>query len=325
MIKRREFIMLLSGGVVPYPVMARSQQPVPVIGFLSAASEKGSDDILEALRRSLAGAGYVEGQTVKIEYRWAVGYDRLAALAVDLVRFPVALIIAAGDSSALAAKAATSTIPIIFSGGNDPVKLGLVASFNRPASNLTGAVNLNIELAPKRLEVVHELFPQAMRVAFLINPAGANAPNVTQSTQMAAEKIGVRLDILQASTEAEIDAAFSLLARTKPDALLIGADIFFNSRSRQLAALAIRYAIPTVFQTRDFVSAGGLMSYGGSRTETYRQIGLYVARVLKGENPSDLPVQQASKIDMIVNLRAAKELGITVTPTLLARADEVIE
>jgi putative ABC transport system substrate-binding protein len=323
--RRREFITLV-GGAAAWPPMALAQQaPVPVIGFISAASKEGSGDILEALRGALRGGGYVEGRTIKIEYRWAAGYGRLPALALELVRYPVALILAAGDSSALAAKAATTTIPIVFSGGNDPVRLGLVASLNQPGGNLTGAVNLNIELAPKRLEVIHELFPKAMRVAFLINPAGANAETVTQSTQMAAVKIGVRLHILRASTVAEIDAAFSSLAEIRPDALLVGADIFFNSQSKDLAALAARHAIPTVFQTRDFVAAGGLMSYGAGRTEIYRQIGLYAARILKGEKPGDLPVQQASKIDMIINLKAAKELGVTVTPTLLARADEVIE
>jgi putative ABC transport system substrate-binding protein len=324
--RRRDFITLVGGAALAAPSGGQAQQrTAPVVGFLSAASQEGSGDILAALRAGLGDMGFIEDRTIKTEYRWAAGYGRLPALATELVRHPVVLLIAAGDSAALAAKAATTTIPIVFSGGNDPVKLGLVASLNRPGGNLTGAVNLNIELAPKRLEVVHELLPKAKRVAFLLNPAGANAAAALQSTQAAARKIGIQLDVLQAGTDSELDAAFSLLAETKPDALLIGADIFYNSRSMKLAALAVRHTIPTVFQTRDFATAGGLMSYGSSRTETYHKVGLYAARILKGEKPGDLPIQQATKIDMIVNLKAAKALGVHVPESVLARADEVIE
>ena len=260
-----------------------------------------------------------------LSYRWAEGqYDRLPALAADLVRRQVA-VIAANSPAAVAAKSATATIPIVFSSGTDPVKLGLVASLNRPGGNLTGVSNSNVELGPKRLELVHELVPTATIIALLVNPTNPNAEAILRDHQVAARTFGLQLPVVLASTEREIDTAFANLDQLRAGALAIGGDPYFVSRSDQLAALAVRYAMPAIFEYREFAAAGGLMSYGGSVTDAYRQVGVYTGRILTGEKPADLPIQQSTKAELIINLKAAKTLSLTIPPGLLARADEVIE
>jgi putative tryptophan/tyrosine transport system substrate-binding protein len=327
--RRREFITLLGGAAVARPLAARAQQPaMPVVGFVGSTSPGPLRDAIAAFHRGLTETGYVEGRNVAIEYRWAEGqYDRLPGLVADLVRRQVAVIAAIdGLPSALAAKAATATIPIVFFTGGDPVQLGLVASLRQPDGNLTGVTSLNVEVGPKRLELMKEMVRTTTLMALLVNPT---SPNVTESTTKdalaAAHTLGLQLHVLHASRERDLDSVFATVAQLRAGALVIGPDAFFISRSEQLGTLALRHGVPAIFQYREFAAAGGLISYGGSRTDAYRQVGVYTGRVLKGEKPSDLPVQQSTKIELIINLRTAKALGLDVPPTLLARADEVIE
>jgi putative ABC transport system substrate-binding protein len=326
--RRREFIKVIVGTAAAWPLTARAQQPRPVIGFLSSASPDAYSDRLRAFRQGLKEAGYVEGQNVQIEYRWAEAQnDRLAALAVDLVRRQVAVIVAAGGTpSALAAKAATATVPIVFAVAVDPVEVGLVTSVNRPGGNLTGMTNLNVEIGPKRLELLHELVPTATMIAVLVDPTipTVNEPFLS-GLQTAAPTYGMQLDVLRASTEREIETAFVTLQQRRAGALVIGPSTFFNARTEQLAALSLRHRIPTIYQYRPFVAAGGLMSYGSDETEFYRLVGIYAGKILNGDKPADLPVQQTTKVELIVNLKTAKALGITVPQSVQSRADEVME
>jgi putative ABC transport system substrate-binding protein len=326
-IRRREFITLL-GGAAAWPLAARAQQPVlPVIGFLSSASLDGFAASLPAFHQGIGESGFVEGHTVTIEYAWADNEnERLGALVTELIRRRATVIVAPNIAGALAAKLATTTIPIVFYTGGDPVKLGLVTSFNRPGGNLTGVIGLGTELGSKRLELLHELVPTARVVALLVNPANsALAEPTIREVQAAAHTLGLQVHILNAGTENEIDAVFGRIVELQVGGLVIGADNFFNSRSEQLAALARRHTVPAIYQYREFAAAGGLMSYGGSLTEAYRLVGLYTGRILRGEAPADLPVQQATKVELIINVKTAKALGITFPLSLLGRADEVIE
>ena len=325
--RRREFITLLGGAAATWPLVAYAQQPVmPVIGFLNSASPDGYAVPVGAFRQGLKDIGYVEGQNVAIEYRWAEGqYDRLPALAADLVRRQVTAIAATSTPAALTAKAATTTIPIVFTTASDPMRLGLVASLSRPGGNVTGATQLNVEVGPKRLELVRELLPAATIIALLVNPTNPVAETLARDLQAAAHTIGLQLHILNASTERDIDDAFASLAKLRAGALVVGSDVFFNTRSEQLGALTVRHGVPTIYQYREFAAAGGLMSYGGSITDLYRRAGGYTGRILKGEKPADLPVQQSTKVELIINLKTAKTLGLTLPLSLLGRADEVIE
>ena len=326
MIGRRDFITLLGGASAAWPLLARAQQPpLPVIGFLNSASPGGYAPFVAAFRQGLKETGYVEGQNVAVEYRWAEGqYDRVPAMAAELVRRQVTVIVANTPGN-LAAKAATATIPIVFTTGGDPVPIGLVASLARPGGNVTGVTQLGVEVAPKRLELAHELVPTATIIAALVNPTNPIDETQSRDLQAAARTLGVQLHVLHASTERDLDAVFGTLAQLRASALVIGADAFFVDQHEQLAALALHYGIPAVYQFREFAAAGGLMSYGQSNSDIYRIAGVYTGRILKGEKPSDLSVQQITKVELIINLKTAKALGITVPPSLLARADEVIE
>ena len=326
-LKRREFITLLGGAAAAWPVAARAQQPaMPVIGYLNLGSPESDTPRLTGLRRGLNQSGYVEGRNLVIEYRWAGNQaDRLPALAADLVQLRVAVIVAAGALPALAAKAATTSIPIVFLVGADPTQLGLVASLNRPGGNLTGVNVFNGELGAKGLALLHELVPSATTIGFLENPNNPVLELTTRDVLAAAPVVGLKIQILKASTDREIDAAFASLVQARTGALLVGGDIFFNNRIERLVELAARHAIPTMYLTREFVAAGGLISYGISLTEQYRQVGLYTGRILKGERPSDLPVQQPAKLNLAINLKTAKALGLQIPDKLLALADEVIE
>jgi putative ABC transport system substrate-binding protein len=326
--RRRKFISLL-GGAVAWPLVARAQQPaMPVIGFLSNASPDLYADRLRAFRQGLKEAGYVEGQNVAIEYRWAGGEnERLPFLAMGLARRQVAVIVAAGGTpSAVVAKAETATIPIVFGVAADPVKVGLVASLNRPGGNLTGVTNLNVEIGPKRLEVLHELLPTATSIAVLVNPGNPTIGEpFLRDLQPAARALGLQLHVLNASTDHDFDTVFATLVQLRAGALLISPDTFFNTRSEQLAALSLRHAVPAIYQYRRFAAAGGLISYGSDETESYRLVGIYAGKILNGEKPADLPVVQSTKVELLLNVKTAKALGLTFPQSLLSRADEVIE
>jgi ABC-type uncharacterized transport system substrate-binding protein len=326
--RRREFIAAL-GGAVAWPFAGRAQQPtVPVIGFLGTTSPEVYAIRLRAFGQGLKEEGYAEDQNVAVEYRWAAGHDdRLPALAAELVRRQVTVIAAGGGSpSAVAAKVATAKIPIVFETAADPVALGLVASLNRPGGNLTGINNLNVEVDPKRLELLRELLPSARNIAVLIDPS---SPTITdqflRSLQAAAPDLGMQLHVLCASTDQDLQMVFADLGQLGTHALVIGPYLFFNARTKQLGALSLRYAMPAIFSYREFATAGGLLSYGANETETYHLFGIYVGKILKGEKPSVLPVQRVTKVELIINLKTAHALGLTVPLPLLGRADEVIE
>ena len=327
-IGRRELLAALGGAAATWPLAARAQQPaMPVIGFLHTASPDGNAGRVRAFREGLKEAGFVEGESVAVEYRWAeYQLDRLPALADELVRRPVAVIVApAGPPVAFAAKAATKTIPIGFIVAEDPVKLGLVASLNRPGGNLTGINFLNAELAAKRLGLLRELVPGAVRIAVLVDPTSTTTESTLRDVRAASRAMGLQIQVLNASTSREIDAIFESFVRARPDALFPAVSAFFVDRRVQLALQAMLHRLPGIFPAREHVDAGGLMSYGASLTDAYRQVGVYTGRILKGAKPADLPVVQSSKFELVINHQTARMLGITVPPTLLATADEVIE
>jgi putative tryptophan/tyrosine transport system substrate-binding protein len=328
MMKRRQFLTLLGGAAAAWPFAARAQQmAMPVVGFLSPGFPEPSSFLVTAFREGLKEASYVEGQNVTIEYRWAKGqYDQLQSLAADFVRRQVEVIAATGGTiSAQAAKAATATIPIVFNVGDDPIKSGLIVSFNRPGGNLTGVNTQSPALEPKRLGLLRELVPQAAIVAVLLNPTNPDADLQSRDLQVAATAIGQQLRIFNASSEGDLDAAFAALVQQRADALLVGNDVFFTNRREQIVALAARHAVPTIYAFRQFAESGGLMSYSTNLVEVYRQVGLYVGRILKGEKPADLPVVQPTKFELVINLKTAKTLGIKISDNLLSLADEVIE
>ena len=325
--KRREFITLLGGAAAAWPLAAGAQKPaMPLIGVLASRGPRDEPYLLVAFRQGLNEAGYVEGHNAAIEYRFAEGqYDRLAGLAADLVSRQVIVIAALGTPAAIAARAATSTIPIVFTVGVDPVEAGLITSLSRPGGNLTGVTGLGVELLPKRLELLHELLPSATVVAALINPTTTAAETQSNDLQASARGLGLDLHLLSAAAERDFETAFGKLVQLRAGGLVISNDTFFISRSDQLAALALRHAVPTIFEFRAFVTAGGLMSYGSNLSDAYRLAGVYTGRILKGENPTDLPVQQSTKVELILNLKTARAFGLTVPTALLVRADEVIE
>jgi putative ABC transport system substrate-binding protein len=328
-VRRREFVAGLGGAASAgafWPLAAGAQQSVPVIGYLSSASPAGFATRLAAFRKGLAEVGYREGQNVTIEYRWAEGRDdRLPAMAAELVQRGVTVIAAPGGvAAAKAAQAATTTVPIVFETGADPVVAGLVASLSRPGGNITGVTSLNVEVGPKRLEILHQLVP-AGALALLVNPRNPNSEPVVRETEQAARALKRELHVLQAGSERDFDGVFAKLAELRAGGLAVGPDPFFISRSAQLATLTIRYAVIAVFHTREFVAAGGLLSYGGSTAESHRQAGIQTGRVLKGDQPADLPIQQITKVEMAINLNTAKALKLVIPPALLATADEVIE
>ena len=325
--RRREFIAMLGGVAVAWPRAAHAQQPaMPVIGFLDGASPEGRAPMMTAFRQGLKEAGYVEGHNAAIEYRWAEGhYDRLPALAADLVRRQVAEIVTVGTPAALAAKAASSTIPIVIGVGVDPVQIGLVASLNRPGGNVTGLAGLAVEVAAKQLEVLHELLRTSAAVALLVNPNNPVTEPETKVMRDAARSLGLQLHVLDASTKGEIDAAFEKLIELRAGALIVSVDTFLTSQRDQIVALAARHAVPAIYGVRVFPVAGGLMSYGIDLDDGYRQLGIYAGKILKGAKPADLPVQRAVRVEFVINLKTAKTLGLTFPITLLGRADEVIE
>ena len=325
--KRREFITVLGGAVFAWPFAAGAQHAgVPVVGFLSPQSAAASTHLLAAVRRGLNETGFIEGQNVAIEARWAEGrYDRLPVLAAELIHLGVTVIVASAPPAALAVRAATSTVPIVFSSGIDPVKLGLVAGLNRPGGNITGVSHFSVALEGKRLELLHELAPNAVEIAVLVNPTFAGAEAITDDMQAAAHALGLNLNVLRASTEHDLDLTIASIVQVPARALIVTSDPFFLSRRDRLVTLVARHAVPAIYQFREFAVAGGLVSYGANLAEGYRQVGVYAARIIKGEKPADLPVVQPTKFELIINMTAAKALGLERTATLLARADEVIE
>jgi len=324
---RREFITLFGAAAASWSRAARAQQlAMPVIGLLCSASSHDYAPMIAAFRKSLGDAGFVEGQNVKIEYVWAdEQYDRLPALAADLVQRQVNVIVAATTPAALALKPATATIPIVFAIGGDPVRTGLVDSLSRPGGNLTGAAHINVETAPKRLELMHELMPDQKIGGLLVNPTNPLAKSVVPAVQAAASTLGLELQVVYARTDDELDAAFASLPGLGVGALVIGTDPFFTSRAEKLGSTSLRMAMPAIYQYREFTLAGGVMSYGGSIVDSYQHAGSYVGRILKGEKPADLPVQLSTKVELFLNVKSAKALGLTVPLPLLGRADEIIE
>jgi putative tryptophan/tyrosine transport system substrate-binding protein len=325
--RRREFITLVGGAAAAWPLAARAQQPVmPVIGYLSSLTQADSVHFDAAFRRGLSEMGYVEGQNVRIEYRWVTDrYSPLPAIATDLVQRQVAMIGAFGPPAVLAAKAATATIPIVFVTGADPIKFGFVASFNRPGGNITGIWMVSTVLAQKRMQLIRELLPKAELIALLVNPTSPVAEPQTRDAQAAADALGLKLSVLSAVTENDFDQVFATVVQQRADALFISADPFLSSRRERLVALAARHAIPTLYEIREFAEAGGLMSYGTVLREGYYKGGIYAGRILKGVNPADLPVEQVNKLELVINLKTAKALGLQIPDKLLAVADEVIE
>jgi putative ABC transport system substrate-binding protein len=323
--QRREFIMLI-GGAAAWPLAARAQQLVPVVGYLSSLSHDETSHLIAGFQKGLTEAGYVEGQSVSVEYRFADGrYDRLPAMAAELIRRPVAVIVATAPPAALAAKVATTTIPIVFVVGLDPVAAGLVATFNRPGGNATGITLITGPLGQKRLELLLELVPKASTIAMLHNPVSPDAAPEIRDVQAAAQANNLQLKMLNAGTPSEIDAAFTSVGQQRPDALIVGTDPVYVIRREEITALAARLQIPTIYPFREFVASGGLISYGTSLVGAYRQAGLYTGRILKGAKPGDLPVQLPTTFELVINLKTAKALGLAIPPTLLTRADEVIE
>ena len=325
--RRREFITLLGGGAAVMPLAARAQlSAMPVVGFLHSGSSGSAANVLKAFHEGLAESGYVEGRNVKFEYRWSEDQNnRFPALVADLIQRGVNVISAVGSPAARAAQAATGSIPIVFYVGVDPVRFGLVASLNRPGRNLTGATNFAVEVGPKRLELVHELIGAAKSVGVLLNANRLNIETEMTELQEAARGLGLELQFISASTDRPLESIFDHFARMQVKALIVGGDPYFNSRAEHLGALALKHAMPAIYQTREFAAAGGLLAYGSSFKDQYRLAGVYTGRVLKGERPAELPVQQSTKLELIINLKTAKTLRLTVAPTLLARADEVIE
>ena len=325
--RRRKFIRLMGGAAVVWPLAARAQQPVlPVIGFMSNSTAKGFEDLLAAFRQGLKEASYVEGQNVTIEYYWGEGHDeRLPAFAADLVRRRVNVIAATSTPAALAAQAATTTVPIVFETAGDPIKLGLVASLNRPGGNITGVTQLSSELVSKRLGLLHDLIPAATMIGFLVNPSDPRTETQTKDTLEAAQALGLEIHILNARTEAEINTAFATLPELRAGALLVGTGELFRRQAEQLAALTAGLRLSAIYQYREFVAAGGLISYGTSLAESYRLAGVYTGRVLKGEKPAEMPAMRPTKFELVINLKTAKALGLTIPPGILAIADEVIE
>jgi putative tryptophan/tyrosine transport system substrate-binding protein len=325
--RRRDFIAGLVGSSASlWPLWLQAQQTMPVVGFLNGASMEGYAPYIAVFRDGLGKSGYVEGENVAIEYRWAEGrYDHLADLVADLLGRHVAVIVANTPAN-LVAKKATDTIPLVFTTASDPVQIGLVSNLSRPGGNVTGVTQLNASLGPKRLELAHELFPGATDVALMINPRDpARAEKLLAETQAAAKQFEIQLRVISAGNEAEMESAFKSLAQFKTAALVVGADAYYNSKSQLLAELSLRYAVPTIYEYTEFVRAGGLMSYSGNIKESYRWAGIYAGRILRGEKPGDLPVQQSTTVELLVNLKTAKALGVTIPQTLLARADEIIE
>ncbi len=326
--QRRQFIAFLGGAAAAWPLASRAQQPaLPVVGFVNFASAKGYEPRLSAFLKGLSEAGYVDGRNVTIEYRWAEGrIDRLPAMVADLVHRQVTVIAATSTPAALAAKAATTTIPIVFEMGGDPVRLGLGPSLSHPGGNVTGVTQMNQEVTPKRLQLLHELVPTASIIALLVDPANPTvAETVTKEVQAAARTLGLKLHVLNASTERDFDGVFAKLIELRAGGLVIGGSAFFTTGSERLAALALHHAVPAIYIGRNFAVAGGLLSYGGDVNDAYRLTGVYVGRVLKGDKPADLPVQQATKVELYINLKTAKALGLNIPNSLIGRADEVIE